>query len=110
MSQDLYCKIFINCGEPIEGLYDAINIYLDGEKCGIRTIRTDLLEIDLRANKEYIPNEKDFLYWRYYADIEPCTHVKEDYIDSIRSLLSFFNSKGIQVVAACSFENELECT
>ena len=67
MKPDWYCKLFIRAEMPEEELLDLINLRLRGARQGIRTVRTELLELDLIRNDEYVPGSQDFLFWRYYA-------------------------------------------
>lgn len=106
-SKELYCKLFINSELPAKRLFELINLHLKGTKTGIHTIRTDLLELDLRENREYRPDSQDFLFWRYYADIETQTGDSRSYISCVKDLMCYLIQKGICAVAACDFENEL---
>jgi len=65
MKPDWYCKLFIRAEMPEEELLDLINLRLRGARQGIRTVRTELLELDLIRNDEYVPGSQDFLFWRY---------------------------------------------
>ena len=105
---DWYCKLFI-CSEMSEKeLLDLINLHLHGIKQGIRTIRTGLLELDLTRNDEYMQGSQDFLFWRYYADLETVTEERAAYVCCIRKLMAFLRERQIETVAACDFEQELK--
>lgn len=108
MKPELYCKLFIHTEMPIEELFDLINLYLKGAKSGIRAIRTNLLEFDLRDNDEYCSGSQDFLFWKYYADIETWASDETSYIQCVNNLILFLKNKRINTIAACDFENELE--
>lgn len=109
MYEDLYCKVFINSKLEIEELYHVINTIVSGRKEGIRTIKTDWAEMDLRKNKEY--NDRyidDFIYWSYYLDIVPSEQVVSSvYIFHIKNFLEKMKLSRITAVAACDFEHEL---
>jgi len=104
---DLYCKLFINSPLPIEALFDLLSAHLKGVKSGRWAIRNELLELDLRRNGEYEPASRDFLFWPYYADLEPQTADDTQYIASICGLMAFLRRTGADTVAACDFEEEL---
>lgn len=91
-----------------EELLDLLNLHLRGVKQGIRTIRTKLLELDLIRNDEYVPGSQDFLFWRYYADLEAVTEDRAEYIRCIQELTAFLRKKQIEITAACDFEQELK--
>lgn len=107
MIQELYCKLFIASHESIEQLGALINMYLKGEKQGLHSFRTPLLEFDLRKNKEYLPDSESFLHWPYYADIETWIDEEQFYMEHIRGMITFLRSQGIPVVPACNFEDFL---
>lgn len=107
MKSELYCKLFIHTKMSIEELFDLVNQHLKGTKTGIRTIRTNLLEFDLRNNNEYCPSSQDFVFWKYYADVETWVSDKINYIQCLNSLILFLKNNHIDTIAACNFENEL---
>ena len=107
MKPDWYCKLFIRAEMPEEELLDLINLRLRGARRGIRTVRTKLLELDLIRNDEYVPGSQDFLFWRYYADLEAVTEERAAYVRCIRGLMAFLQEWQIETVAACDFEQEL---
>ena len=108
MEPDWYCKLFIRADMSKEELLDLLNLHLRGVKQGIRTIRTELLELDLIGNDEYVPGSWDFLFWRYYADLEAVTEERVAYVRCIRKLMAFLRERQIETVAACDFEQELK--
>ena len=107
MKPEWYCKLFIRAEMPEEELLDLINLRLRGARQGIRTVRTKLLELDLIRNDEYVPGSQDFLFWRYYADLEAVTEERAAYVRCIRELMAFLQERQIETVAACDFEPEL---
>lgn len=107
MKPELYCKLFIHTEISVDALFDLIRLHLKGEKNGIQTIRTDLLEFDLRNNDEYCPGSRDFLFWKYYADIETWAADRAKYINCVNDLILFLKNEHIDTIAACNFENEL---
>ena len=107
MKPGWYCKLFIRAEIPEEELLDLINLRLRGAWQGIRTVRTELLELDLIRNDEYVPGSQDFLFWRYYADLEAVTEERATYVRCIRGLMAFLQERQIETVAACDFEQDL---
>ena len=107
MKPEWCCKLFIRAEMPEEELLDLINLRLRGARRGIRTVRTGLLELDLIRNHEYVPGSQDFLFWRYYADLEAVTEERPAYVRCIRGLMAFLQERQIETVAACDFEQEL---
>ncbi len=87
-------------------LFIEISLYLKGRKSGIHAIQTNLLEFDWRNNDEYFPGSSDFLFWKYYADIETQVSDEANYIQCV-NLILFLKSKHIDTIAVCNFENEL---
>ena len=112
MYEDLFCKLFINTEKPVENVLDTICLILKGEIYPIRTIRTMEAEFDLRINREFNAEKKKnkddgFLYWMYFLDIEPTDCHEADYIGAISNLIGKLKEQGIETVAACDFEEEL---
>lgn len=49
----------------------------------------------------------DFVYWKYYLDIEPQNIDECQYIKKIANLLSYLREYCKGVVIACNFEDEV---
>ncbi len=105
--------MYLNSELEIEELYQYINCKVLGRLEPIRTIITDWGEMDLRKNNEFNPQRliddpENFVFWRYYIDIEPKKQIDQsDYIDQIAKLLKDLNSDNIKAVASCDFEKDL---
>ena len=114
MYDNLYCKVYINSELEIEELYKYINCRVSGRLEYIRAIKTDWGEIVLCKNSDFNPsklenNPEDFVFWRYYLEIEPEKGIDEArYIGQISKLLEALNSENIKVIASCDFEEEIE--
>ena len=113
MYDNLFCKIFIDADMEYEKLFTMIKDYIRGEKEAISYISTDWSNISVQKNKEYdmnkyLLNPNDFLYWKYYLDMEPKNVDEKIYIREIAGLLSGLREQGICAIAACDFENELK--
>lgn len=112
MYNNLYCKIFIDTDEEREKVLNSIKD-IDSGVIERWTIVSESMEIDLRKNEDFNKNgiarkEDDFIYSRYYLDIEPKENIdQEEYIFGIAILLENLWSIGYKVIAACDFENEL---
>lgn len=109
---NLYCKIFIDTDEEREKVLNSIKDIVSGaiERW---TIISASMEIDLRKNEDFnkveiARKEDDFIYSRYYLDIEPKKNIEqEEYIFKIATLLENLWSIGYKAVTSCDFENEL---
>ena len=81
----------------------------------IRTIKARWGEIDLRKNSDFEPKmlEKtpdDFIFWKYYLDIEPQKGIEQaKYINQISRLIEELNLRNIKAIASCDFEDILKC-
>lgn len=77
-------------------------------------IETALGSIDVRRNKEYhIKNQfvdppGRSYYWRYFLDIEPTETITEpEYIQHLREFIHEMRKRGLEVISACAFEEEI---
>lgn len=90
---EYYCKVFVN--KEIERF--KLNRIIKDIVCG----RFDGFDIDtwwgsicLKGNEAVMPpwgkvNDDDYIYWRYFMNIEPSDEVeREDYIESISKLMT----------------------
>ncbi len=115
MYDNLYCKIYLNSSLDIEELYKCINCIVQGQAEPIRTIKARWGEIDLRKNSDFEPKmlEKtpdDFIFWKYYLDIEPQKGIEQaKYINQISRLIEELNLRNIKAIASCDFEDILQC-
>lgn len=112
MYNDLYCKVFIDTDMDYNSLFDLIMDSVVGRKNAISFIITDWCDISVRRNKEYRQEQylidvTDFLYWRYYLDIEPLDIEEKQYIRNVDKLLRDLREQGMGVVIACDFEDEV---
>lgn len=76
-------------------------------------INTDWCEINIQKNKEYKAKENlldtaEFLYWKYYLDIDPNRNKESVYIKKVSDLLGYLRIHCNGVIAACDFEDELD--
>lgn len=109
MYSNLYCKIYLDSHLEIDKLFQLINKAVAGKYDPIRTIKTDWGEIDVRKNSEFDEGKsEDFLFWKYYLDIEPQGGIEQKtYINKIAELIKTLKSKNIPAIASCDFEQEL---
>lgn len=108
----LYCKIFVDTDMDYAPLFALILDYVAGKKEGIDYIITDWCDISVRKNKEYkieryLMNSTDFLYWKYYLDIEPLNIDESQYINNIVNLFNYLREHCRGVIIACDFEDEV---
>lgn len=112
MYNDLYCKVFIDTNLSYEELFSRIMNYIGGKKESFSYVVTDWCDMFIQKNKEYnieqyILDSTDFLYWKYYLDIEPQNIDECEYIKNIANLLSYLREYCKGVVIACDFEDEV---
>ena len=112
MYDNLYCKVFIDTDMDYDGLFELIKNCVAGRKHAISFIITDWCDISVRRNKEYkqeqhLIDSTDFLYWRYYLDIDPLNVDEKQYIRSVAKLLKDLREHGMGVVIACDFEGKV---
>lgn len=112
MYENLYCKVFIDTNLSYEELFLMIMHYVGGKKESFSYIVTDWCDMSIQKNKEYnieqyILDSADFLYWKYYLDIEPQNIDECQYIKNIANLLSYLREYCKGVVIACDFEDEV---
>jgi len=111
MSPDLYCKVYIDGNVSHASLITLISMLLDG-KVERRSVSSTYFVADVFVNKhaKFIAEPNDFVEWPFYLEIEPDNAQTIDpqlYLNSLASLLSALNAKGLKVVPSCDFENEL---
>ncbi|MBQ6696480.1 MAG: hypothetical protein IJN16_07230 [Lachnospiraceae bacterium] len=112
MYDGLYCKVFIDAEMDYARLFDLIMNCVAGKKEGIDYIITDWCDISVQRNKEYkleqyLKDSTDFLYWKYYLDIEPLNVDETQYINNVANLLRYLKEYGMRVIIACDFEEEV---
>ena len=112
MYDNLYCKVFIDTNLCYEEIFLKIMNYIDGKKESFSDVVTNWCDMSIRKNKEYNKEQylqapDDFLYWKFYLDIEPIAVDEITYIKRIYELLKYLKEYCNGVVAACDFENEL---
>lgn len=114
MYNDLYCKAFVDTNLSYEEMFSRVMNYVGGKKESFSYIVTDWCDMFIKKNKEYneeqyLKDTDDFLYWKYYLDIEPIETNEDTYIKRIRDLLKYLKEYCNSIVAACDFEDELKC-
>ena len=101
-----YCQVFLDTDDSPLPILESIL----GSKAAPFTIQHPLMEVDIERNEDFHPLERysDFLFFRYYLDIEPTPNTGEsDYIDLIGAILVHLWQNKIPAVAACDFEDRL---
>lgn len=119
MYDNLYCQCFLELDsfESRGELCAWLNRILHGKLIPypFDSIETPWGILDVRRNRSYGISKgtnsdplDDFLYWRYYLDIEPAENVPESaYIQNLRKFIHELKKQGVRVVPACEFEDEL---
>ncbi len=59
------------------------------------------------SQKKYLSDKSDFIYWKYFLDIEPKNIEEEQNILNIRELIRYLKTICTGVVIACDFEDEI---
>ncbi|MGA3674031.1 1,4-dihydroxy-6-naphthoate synthase [Lysinibacillus agricola] len=109
---DLFTKIFIDTNLEKATIIDTIARFIVGTVKGTSII-TEQAEFYLFKNSDYIEGisnqtSDDFLYFKYYLEIEPAESAEDcSYILQISCLLTELWDAGFQVVASCDFEEFL---
>lgn len=112
MYDNLYCKVFIDTDLIYEELFTLISEFINGKKQAVNYISNKWCDISVQKNKEfdiehYLLNPNDFLYWKYYLDIEPGDIEESEYIKKIYDLLRYIKEHCNDAIVACDFEDEL---
>lgn len=112
MCDNLYCKIFVDTDLFYEELFALVLKFTGGKKQAITFISTQWCDISVQKNKEYgaeryLEDPENFLYWKYYLDIEPDNVEKDVYIKKISNLLGHIKDHCNDAIAACDFEDKL---
>ena len=73
------------------------------------SVSTDVFDLDIRENKEYIPCSDDFLYWHYYIEIDPADNDigLREYVTDIKRIIKLLESSSFKITASCDFEELL---
>ena len=107
---EYYCKIFVNKDIEQNELEILIDRLVKKEK-QIRPWMLDDIDINInKASKHPLGkvDEGNFLYWKFFLDVEPTENSsRKEYIDGIAIIMHDLRHNGFQVIAACSFEDEL---
>lgn len=111
MYDNLYCKVFIDSNVEYEELLLMIMKYIGVEKKSFGYVAAEWCDIFINKNKEYseeqyLQDSDNFLYWKYYLDIEPIDIKEEAYIEKISDLLAYLKQYYKGVKPACDFEDE----
>ncbi|MDE6780461.1 MAG: hypothetical protein K2J40_03255 [Ruminococcus sp.] len=105
MTENLYCKIFVDTVEEYNDFFEIVKNFVNGQKTAISGIVSEWCDMSVRKNKEYISENPDFLYWKFIIDIDPQKDISENvYINNIRQHVYFLKLEN-NVVCACDFED-----
>ena len=112
MYDNLYCKMFIDTDLIYEELFALVLKLIDGKKQAITYISTQWCDISVQRNREYdaernLLDPNNFLYWKYYLDIEPNDIEEDIYIKRVSNLLGYMKEHCNGAIVACDFEDEL---
>ena len=112
MYDNLYCKMFIDTDLIFEELFALVLKFIGGKKQAVTYICTQWCDISVQKNREYdaehyLVDPKNFLYWKYYLDIEPNNIEENEYIKKVFNLLGYIKDHCNDAIAACDFEDKL---
>lgn len=109
---DLFTKIFLDTDLEKTSVVETVSIMVKGSAAG-SSIVTEQAEILIFNNGDFDEERRnrgsdEFLYYKYYLDIEPIEGVEETlYITEISKILTKLWDSGYKAVASCDFEEEL---
>ncbi len=109
---NMYCKVYLDSQADKGQLLDLLANIISGS-IKMRTVSSSELQVDLVVNEDFDESrrsqgEDQFLFYRYYLDIEPTENApRERYVKSVGSLLEGLWRSAHKAVAACDFESEL---
>ena len=109
---DLFTKIFLDTDNEKTSVVETVSKIVEGSVIG-STIVTEQAEIFVFNNGDFSEEKRnqgsdEFLYYRYYLDIEPIEDAEEKvYIGEISKLLTELWDYGFKAIASCDFEDEL---
>lgn len=107
-----YCGLYLDTDLDRDVVLGRIRDLTDGS-LRLRTISSRVMDIDVSYNDTFDVSRRDnpsdgFLYFRYRADVQP---VKGSdltaYIQTLGDLIRNLRQGGLQVEAACDFEDLL---
>ncbi|MCD1261694.1 1,4-dihydroxy-6-naphthoate synthase [Paenibacillus athensensis] len=109
---DLFTKVFLDTDYEKKKVVEMVCQLGEGAASG-SVITTQLSEIFVFHNEDFSEKKRnqgndEFLYYRYYLDIEPVTGAGEKiYMDAIAKLVKGLWEAGFKTVVSCDFEDEL---
>ena len=112
--EDLYCKLFVAGAADYDALSEAVNAITGGSGAsGADPAEVLVLEIYVKSQSRHLPlsdEQDDFMLWRHYIDIDAAdAHTPFDaFFAEVVRLVVGLRARGLRVVAACDFEDELE--
>lgn len=112
MYDDLYCKIFIDTNMEYDELFLNVMNYVNGKKKSFSYVVGKWCDMFINKNKEYneekhMQDVDNFLYWKYYLDIEPDDIEDAGYIEKISDLIKYLRGYCNDVIVACDFEDKI---
>jgi hypothetical protein len=109
---NLYCQVFVKTKKSEIELINIINDFLKGE-IQSRNIDSRHVSLSVIKNKSTDFNCTNdpldgFLYYPFYLEIEPSESIAlDEYIHTVKELITFLRGKGFTIIPSCSFENKL---
>lgn len=109
---DLFTKIFLDSDDEKTFVIERVRSILEGNVNGSNIV-TKQADIYVFSNGDFSEHKSngenaDFLYYKYYLEIEPTEQASKDkYVLEISHLLIELWNVGFKAVAACDFEEWL---
>ena len=111
-NMELYCKLFVDVDTTAKDIADDIAQLLGGT-VHMDSVETESGFVDVEDNDDFdeqVPcsSDDEFLYYRFYLDIDPSHNQgHKGAVALVSKLLEHFWSSGYPAVAACGYEDEL---
>lgn len=106
---NMYSKIYIDFSGGKEELIRDIKHIINGTHYGIRSVKSNVFDIDINVNKEHKKREfkdDDFIYFKYYLDVEPLEGIDSDmYLFEMKKFLVELRIRFIEVTISSDFES-----
>lgn len=109
----LYCKLYVAGAADTRALTLAIDEIAPGAATPTDHASDDLsLDIGVHAESRHLPlsdEQDDFLRWRHYVEVDAASEdtAFEPFLAELARLVAGLRARGLRVVAACDFEDEL---
>lgn len=111
---DLFCKIYVAGADDQSAVSAAVDESIRGGVGeGTGSAGSSVLEIYVDTQSRHLPindAQDDFTLWRHFIDIDPAdaNTTFDAFLAELAQLVAGLRARGLRVVAACMFEDELK--